>query len=360
MRFYERWIYTTLFLCNKYFGGERVLSWYENTLIRKYIATKYRIEPMEIPSVDASELTDNLFRKLSNNYRRPILIKGFMKGSDGVGKWDLGYLSEKVGDFKVNVLSTNTSKLQIHNMPFNQFVNRIDENIYLNNNHTILSAFPEIYEDIRPEFENLVGTLSSCNLRNIHIANLFIGNNNEKTTGSNMHCGGSGNFFCMLKGRKHWTLIDPSYSPLLKARVSQSGIHAQTLFDMLDSPLDRLPEIFQRLPRYEVMMEEGDVLWNAPWWWHRITNDSGLSIGMAIRNNKVTWLNLLNNATFTLSGWTYLVYNTLLLNIYERFLPPNQHFVASKNEDKNDNVLYQIDQLVQQYPTSTYLHDIIN
>ena len=52
-----------------------------------------------------------------------------------------------------------------------------------------------------------------------------------------MHCGGSGNFFCMIKGTKRWTLIDPKYSCILKGRVSSSGIHAQTLFDMPDTKL---------------------------------------------------------------------------------------------------------------------------
>ena len=267
-----------------------------------------------------------------------------MKDSQGVKKWNLEYLNEKIGDCKLFRLNRRNENFEIENM----------DDIYLNNNHT---TFPDIYNDIKPEFEAFMGSLSSSNLRNIHIANLFIGKNGDKTTGSNMHCGGSGNFFCMLKGQKYWTLIDPVLSPLLKGRVSQSGIHAQTLFDMEDSPLDILPELFLRLPRYEVMLEEGDILWNPPWWWHRIGFDpsgegvfvdNDLSASMAIRNNTLTW----NNPTFTLSRWTYLVYNTLMRNLYERFQKLNQHF--------DDDILYQIEKLIEKYPTSLNLEDILN
>ena len=47
----------------------------------------------------------------------------------------------------------------------------------------------------------------------------------------------------MIKGSKKWTLIDPKYSIFLKGRVSQSGIHAQTLFDMPDTDISVEPEI---------------------------------------------------------------------------------------------------------------------
>ncbi|MHB1955498.1 MAG: cupin-like domain-containing protein [Sulfobacillus sp.] len=359
----EKSTYFLLFLCNKYLGfafTETLLSRFEDRMVRKYLP-RVQVPPMELPSIAAEDLTDARFRELSQDYRRPVVIRGYMRQSDAVRKWDLNYLQSVLGDFQVNVVSYE-SDLDIESIPFSQFVRRCGDGIYINNNHTILSNFPQLFDDLKDPFEALIRTLRSSNLRNIHIANLFIGCSEraQKWTGSNMHAGGSGNFFCQLSGRKTWTLIDPGFSCLLKARVAESGIHAQTLFDMPDTDLSVMPEVLRHLPRFEVTLEPGDVLWNAPWHWHRVVNHDGLSIGMAIRNNKVTRLNFQNNAMFTLSGYTYLLYNTVVIALYERLrLKRNEHFGSGKQEKTGDNVLYQIDRLVKKYPKTVSLEDVL-
>jgi hypothetical protein len=376
MNILESFIFFILFLINKYIDckiTEKWLIFFENRMIRKYVSRK-EIDPIEIPTIQAENLTNELFLKLSDNYRNPVMIKGFMKNSQAVKNWNLSYLNDIIGDFKINTISYD-SELDIQEMTFNEFTKRHEEGIYINNNHTILSHFPKLFNDIKDRFDHLIKTLYSTNLKNIHIANLFIGstqgvtastqgvtassNDNKKITGSNMHAGGSGNFFCQLVGKKTWTLIDPKFSCLLKGRVASNGIHAQTLFDMPDTDINTYPTALKHFPRYEITLEPGDILWNAPWHWHRIRNHDGLSIGMAIRNNKVTYLNLRNNLTYTLSGYVYLVYNSFSIALYEKFIG-NKHFGASKNEKSQDNVLYQIDKLVKKYPKSVKIETIFN
>lgn len=360
MNVFESVIYFILFLLNKYLGLqfiEDLLNSFENNMIRRHLSEQ-KLLPRTIPTIHARDLTDELFLKYSNNYRNPVLIKGFMKNSNAC-KWNIDSLNSKIGNFKLNVVSKKDNKINITHMPFHHYAANKNNGYYVNNNHTILSNFPTLFDDVKPSYDHLLSILKSSNLRNIHIGNLFIGYSEKfGQTGSNLHCGGSGNFFCMLKGRKKWTLISPKYSYLLKGRVSSSGIHGQSLFEMGDSSLEKTPEIYEYLPRYEVVLEPGDVLWNAPWWWHRIQNLPGETIGLAIRNNKVTWLNLRNNLTYTLSGHTYLLYNSLVLNLYERTLNDDQHFEKSKTEDEKDNVLYQINDLMNKYPKSVSLDEI--
>jgi len=362
MNIFEYIIYFLLFICNKYIDiklTDKLLNQFENKMINKYLS-KTEIKSSDIPVIKSGELTHNNFIKLSNNFRKPVIIKGYLKDTRDVNKWDIDYLKKIIGDFKINVLCKE-DKLEIKNYKFSEFANDMKhKNIYINNNHTILSEFPSLYDDIKTKFNNFKDTINT-NLRNIHIANLFIGyNRKEDITGSNMHCGGSGNFFCMIRGKKRWTLIDPKYSCILKGRVAQTGIHAQTLFDMPDTDLLTYPKIFNYLPRYDIVLDPGDILWNAPWWWHRIENDDGLNIGMAIRNNKVTKLNLLNNFTYTLSGYTYLLYNTYVINMYEKFkLKKNENFNKKDEYDKT-NVLYQIEKLIKKYPKTILIDDIIN
>lgn len=356
MNILEKIIYFILFVLSKHTRFpilEKILNYFENLMIKKYIGHIEK-EPLQIPLIDAKKLTDKEFSKMSNNYRNPVLIKGYMKDTNAVKKWNFDYLHHIIGDFKINTIK-NIDKFELEDIKFTDFVNRVEnEDIYINNNHTILANFPQLFDDIKPKFELLMKVLKSCNLGIVHIANLFIGydNPNKKTTGSNLHCGGSGNFFCMLQGKKHWTLLHPKYSCLLKGRVASTGIHAQTLFDMPDIPIDHTPSILKYLPRYEIVMEPGDILYNPPWWWHRIRNFNELSIGMAIRNNKVTALNLTNNFTFTISGYKYLVYNTIVIHIYEKFFGGNKNFSMGKTENDKSNVLYEIENLIKKYPTS--------
>lgn len=344
-------LYSLLFLINKYIDFnffEKLLNLYEDRYIKKHISKK-PIRAQEIPTIDASELTQEIFEQLSDNYRRPVLIKGYLKETNAVKSWTEDYLKEIIDDdFELTILEKK-DKLLLEDYTFQGFYENMDSsNIYINNNNTIFSNYPELFDDIKDRFYDFINTLKNSGLRNIHIANLFIGyNTSDNMKGSNTHCGGSGNFFCMIKGCKKWTLIDPKYSIFLKGRVSQSGIHAQTLMDLPDTDISVEPEILRHLPRYEIVLEPGDILWNAPWWWHRISNmNDGLNIGLAIRNNKVTKLNLLNNFLYTISGYTYLFYNTYLIEFYERLMMnKEEHFKSNDN-----NVLEQINKLNQRYP----------
>jgi len=357
----ERVVYYFLFLFNKYCGfawTEDALANCERRLISKYVNTDL-VEPTPIPTIDAEEVfTREKFLDLSKGGQSPVLIKGLFSDTKAVREWDLSYLSEAIGDFEVNIVEKSDDEpLTIRPRKFSAFAEH-PGNSYLNNNHTILAEFPELFHDLNPQFDQLNQALDNV-LDHVHIANLFIGGAklSNRTTGSHMHAGGSGNFFCMIQGKKHWMLIDPKYSPLLKGRVSASGIHAQTLFDMPDLDLAETPQMLKCLPRYEVTLEPGDVLWNAPWWWHRIQNEKEASIGLAIRRNKVTRLNMLNNPLYTLSGRQYLLYNSWVIGAYERLSGRGKKFEASHEEKRRDNVLYQIEALCKKYPKSVSMDD---
>ena len=112
----ENIIYSFNFLLNKYLGFmriEHILNWFENRMINKYISKK-EIIPISIPTINAEELTNDKFVKLSNNYRNPVLIKGYMKDTKAVSDWDITYLQNIIGDFNINIL-TKKDKISIKN-----------------------------------------------------------------------------------------------------------------------------------------------------------------------------------------------------------------------------------------------------
>ncbi len=349
-------LYSFLFLINKYIGFnifERLLSLYEEKYIKKYISKK-EVRAQEIPTINATELTEEIFEQLSDNYRKPVLIKGYLKDTNAVKSWTENYLKEIIDDdFNIKTFVLNDGKLDVEHNRFTDIIDNMKtDNIYINNESSIISTYPQLLNDIKDKFISFIETLKNSGLRNIHHTHLFIGYNTvSKISGTNMHCAGTGNFFCMIKGCKKWTLIDPKYSIFLKGRVSQSGIHAQTLIDMPDTDISVEPDILHHLPRYEIVLEPGDILWNAPWWWHRIKNineKDEYNIGMAIRHSKVSTINLKNNLLYTISGSIYLVYNSFFLSLYERLFM--KKYEITKLDDNKMILLKEIDELTKKYP----------
>lgn len=106
MTFAERLIYFALFLLNKYVGSLTTEGWlsnFERKIIRQCISGS-EIVPTPIPVVRAIHLTDAAFLRLSDNYRRPVLIRGLMRDSLAVKKWDIRYLRNVIGGFKINTV----------------------------------------------------------------------------------------------------------------------------------------------------------------------------------------------------------------------------------------------------------------
>jgi hypothetical protein len=106
-------------------------------------------------------------------------------------------------------------------------------------------------------------------------------------TGTGFHCADGHNLFLDLRGRKEWTFIHPSYNPVMMPGLSRYSVYAVSeiddeIFVGLDQIHAKHP-ILRYVPKYRVLLEEGDVLYNPPWWWHRVLNQSKLTIGCATR-----------------------------------------------------------------------------
>ena len=68
MNSFEGFIYSLLFLCNKYIGityTENILYWFENRMIHKYVSRE-ELSFTNIPTIESDQLTSKLFYKLSN------------------------------------------------------------------------------------------------------------------------------------------------------------------------------------------------------------------------------------------------------------------------------------------------------
>ena len=110
---------------------------------------------------------------------------------------------------------------------------------------------------------------------------LFLGRGEERnTTGSALHAWGVYNFFVQVRGAKKWTFVAPEHLRYL------SSIDGLTYFrshegTTLESA--HVPEL-KALPRHEVLVQPGDLLFVPPWWAHEIKNEPGWNVAFATKN----------------------------------------------------------------------------
>ena len=121
---------------------------------------------------------------------------------------------------------------------------------------------------------------------------LFFGG---KGTGTTFHCAMKSNFFFNIKGRKKWTFIDPKYSKYMKGALSNSALFVVSKHDYFKNK-----SLLDNVPKYEIILEEGDVLFNPCWWWHCVENLSKYTIGVANRSSLGFKIVNSNNNLYTL------------------------------------------------------------
>jgi hypothetical protein len=111
---------------------------------------------------------------------------------------------------------------------------------------------------------------------------IFITNENGRT---GYHCAAGGNFFVQVYGRKRWVFVNPRHSPFMYPVIRKDFFYSGSPVDVRLGSEEQLREgyaLYNLIPKYEVVLEPGDVLYSPQWWWHCVDNLS-LSIGVAMR-----------------------------------------------------------------------------
>ena len=149
---------------------------------------------------------------------------------------------------------------------------------YLSNSTSFMKKHPEIVNsediDTLKKISGLTPTISQIFLS-------LVPNN-----GTPMHSAFSHNFFFMVEGRKKWTFWHPDYLCLVYPYFPESGIYfasASGIRDTNDPNIQKQFRLLQYAPSYEIILEEGDMLYNPGPWWHAIKNMSETSLAFATR-----------------------------------------------------------------------------
>jgi len=232
--------------------------------------------------------SENLSKKQFSIWRKkvnmPIVFRGFIKNSKACKTWSLEWLNENFGDEVVLCIPPEISsflgeEVKLKEISVRDFCTLKDyQNYYINNHHSLFGN-KDFYESCKGKnIEDLRGT------RHI-VDQWFISRSTQ--TGTSLHCANGDNMFLNIKGRKEWHFIHPSYTPLLSPLVSKYGTYAvagveKYLLNDWSSIIEKYP-FFKFIPVYKVVLEEGDVLFNPPWWWHSVRNLDYFTLGSATR-----------------------------------------------------------------------------
>lgn len=108
----------------------------------------------------------------------------------------------------------------------------------------------------------------------------------QKLAHTYMHCANNINMFFNVEGRKRWVLVDPEFS--LCVYPTTSFRRGAAFLSLIKAPgeavkeLERFP-LYEYCPKYEVDLEEGDVLFIPCWWWHSVDTLTPATFSIAER-----------------------------------------------------------------------------
>jgi len=299
---------------------------------------------LKLPTIEAQDINPELFQFLSRKKTTPVVLRGLIKDSEAVSNWSAEYFSEKYGDISVLTLrkpedmqgtayTSFNRALDFKNLVLRDSIESMcngKETLYINNITQIFYNNPELVDQL--DLDNIQRVSPGVDSKNWLKINMFMGG---PGTGSSLHCAVGGNFFFNVHGRKKWILIDPKYSRFLKSTPSK-----EFEFVISGHDIENPSEILQKIPKYEVILEPGDVLFVAPWWWHQVTNITDFTIGCSVRDHSVYWPSFKNNPMYMLMSPYPLNLNPWALKLAEKI--KGRDYLLNRSMASEDDIVHNL------------------
>jgi hypothetical protein len=264
---------------------ERTLEW-----CRAHPPSPAQLRP-ELPIVDPRTIDPREFCRRFVANPHPVVLRGLASDAFAVREWTPEYFRRYANEV-APVTETGSEADAVMRSTLGEYLDYIAANQdlppdqrtaprYLANFANLCNAHPELLDQLELERVRpfLVG------MRRVHRvgAHLFMGLSGTATP---FHCAVAPNWFVQIQGRKRWTFVHPDHTPLISPVVGSDAYFSGSLLEYPEPDAERMAvdfPLWQFCPRYEVVLEPGDVLYNPPWYWHRIRNESSPTIGSASR-----------------------------------------------------------------------------
>lgn len=211
---------------------------------------------------------------------KPVVFKDAAREWPALTRWTPQFFKENYGDRKVPVFERKRAVSTKGTVLLGDYIDEITSSNFNNRAKYLFSLkipkeFPELLKDLEPhptywqpnwlESRFLLPGLSNFKLRNI--------------TGLEMNMGGTGSpfpflhyddlwtqtFITQVHGRKAWILYPPEQTPYMYASPASENISEIPMDAEVD--LERFP-LFAKAKAVRFVLEEGEMLFGAPGWWH--------------------------------------------------------------------------------------------
>jgi hypothetical protein len=211
---------------------------------------------------------------------QPVILKDAAKHWKAVSKWTPEFFKEQYGDKKVPVFERKRAVTLKDMVLMRDYIDEITASTYQNRAKYLFSLripteFPELMQDLEPrpdcwapnwlDSRYLLPGLPNFKLRSI--------------TGLEMNIGGMGSpfpflhyddlwtqtFITQVHGRKAWVLYEPDQTPFMYPSEESDNISKIPM--EVDVDLSVFP-LFSKAKPLRFVLEEGEMLYGAPGWWH--------------------------------------------------------------------------------------------
>lgn len=243
----------------------KVCHWHFLAMAKKYLPVA---TDRPLPEFDWQNKTPEEFYQTFVKNLHPVCCRGFCKEIKAVKKWSFRWFLDNFGDDPV--LITNAKK----DGAYGKIRDVDDPSNYAQNIESVFVDHPELLNDL--EFDLYQPYIK----KKVGYNQFFIG---RRGTGSNFHSAANWNMFVQVDGQKKWWFINPQYAFFLYP-VAQAGVAAGVgLVTTPETVNEKAYPLFKYVPRFSIVLEPGDLMFNPPWWWHCIKNVSEVTVGVATR-----------------------------------------------------------------------------
>jgi hypothetical protein len=281
-KFRYRLILLARYLCKRQFLWQRAFRRVHDAMLARLERSGANGQHPTLPiaTLLPGELDGEEFWRRYVKTCTPVVIKGGARHTIACKQWTPEWFAEHFGDFRVNIIDQRTNQHMVGDFADVVASSGTERKLYIHNSANIFSYNPELFDQIEclSMREHMGGrrTLFAG-------AQLFLGV--HPSTGTEFHSASNFNLFYQVYGKKKWTFVNPDHSWLMYPMLNRFFLFCASFIRMSHSReyLDKYAPLYRFCPRYEVVLEPGDILFNPPWQWHAIDNVTERSIGVATR-----------------------------------------------------------------------------
>lgn len=277
-----RFEYGVYQFCDHFFGRKKLFS-NRASFYRRLETHMKKFDEGRIMEVERR--SDLSLSEFKNHYVKkgiPVILEGVAKEWDCVKNWSLDYFKKIHGDDEIVLVDQAKPDYPYELTTLEAVIDNIRSGggkYY--RFYPLLTRHPEHLKDFDYEW------LKQRNqkVKWFDAFQVFIGGKHSYTA---MHNANQSNLFVQVYGEKKWVLYSHYYSaivdpdPIRNVYRSASGKLESGPFDPFENDPKGPYRLFKYIDGYSVHLKPGDVLWNPPFYWHAVKNETD-SIGVGYR-----------------------------------------------------------------------------